>query len=91
MQLYKLELEQAYQAKLDSDKLSSDLNDKAISATREELKEARIQVKSLSYYLSGLQKQVGAAEDQIRELEEAMAGVLGQVLDTGYWILRSWR
>uniref|UniRef100_G1QP62 Lamin-B2 n=1 Tax=Nomascus leucogenys TaxID=61853 RepID=G1QP62_NOMLE len=60
--------------KLDSAKLSSDQNDKAASAAREELKEARMRLESLSYQLSGLQKQASAAEDRIRELEEAMAG-----------------
>ncbi|XP_016065253.1 PREDICTED: lamin-B2 isoform X1 [Miniopterus natalensis] len=74
VRLYKLELEQSYQAKLDSAKLSSDQNDKAASAAREELKEARMRIESLSYQLSGLQKQASAAEDRIRELEEAMAG-----------------
>lgn len=43
---------------LESAKLSSDQNDKAASAAREELKEARMRVESLSYQLSGLQKQV---------------------------------
>ncbi|KAB1259144.1 Lamin-B2 [Camelus dromedarius] len=74
VQLYKRELEQTYQAKLDHAKLSSDQNDKAASAAREELKEARMRVESLSYQLSGLQKQASAAEDRIRELEETMAG-----------------
>ncbi|EFB22873.1 hypothetical protein PANDA_015544, partial [Ailuropoda melanoleuca] len=60
--------------KLDSAKLSSDQNDKAASAAREELKEARMRLESLSYQLSGLQKQASAAEDRIRELEETMAG-----------------
>ncbi|KAK2086970.1 hypothetical protein P7K49_032877 [Saguinus oedipus] len=58
VRLYKLELEQTYQAKLDSAKLSSDQNDKAASAAREELKEARMRLESLSFQLSGLQKQV---------------------------------
>ncbi|KAG8519150.1 Lamin-B2 [Galemys pyrenaicus] len=74
VRLYKLELEQTYQTKLDSAKLSSDQNDKAASAAREELKEAHMRLESLSYQLSGLQKQASAAEDRIRELEEAMAG-----------------
>ncbi|XP_021504580.1 lamin-B2 isoform X2 [Meriones unguiculatus] len=74
VRLYRLELEQTYQAKLDHAKLSSDQNDKAASAAREELKEARMRVESLSYQLSGLQKQASAAEDRIRELEEALAG-----------------
>ncbi|KAL1783102.1 lamin-B2 isoform X1 [Sigmodon hispidus] len=73
VRLYRLELEQTYQAKLDNAKLSSDQNDKAASAAREELKEARMRVESLSYQLSGLQKQASAAEDRIRELEEALA------------------
>ncbi|XP_026641002.1 lamin-B2 isoform X2 [Microtus ochrogaster] len=74
VRLYRLELEQTYQAKLDNAKLSSDQNDKAASAAREELKEARMRMESLSYQLSGLQKKASAAEDRIRELEEAMAG-----------------
>lgn len=74
VRLYKLELEQTYQAKLDNAKLSSDQNDKAASAAREELKEARMRLESLSYQLSSLQKQASAAEDRIRELEETMAG-----------------
>uniref|UniRef100_A0A8D0H6N3 Lamin-B2 n=1 Tax=Sphenodon punctatus TaxID=8508 RepID=A0A8D0H6N3_SPHPU len=71
--LYKMELEQTYQAKLENAKLSSDQNDKAASAAREELREARMRIESLSYQLSGLQKQASAAEDRIRELEEMMA------------------
>nr|KAF6401376.1 lamin B2 [Rousettus aegyptiacus] len=74
VRLYRLELEQTYQAKLDHAKLSSDQNDKAASAAREELKEARMRVESLSYQLSGLQKQASAAEERARDLEEAMAG-----------------
>ncbi|XP_024595858.1 lamin-B2 [Neophocaena asiaeorientalis asiaeorientalis] len=74
VRLYRLELEQTYQAKLDNAKLSSDQSDKAASAAREELKEARMRVESLSYQLSGLQKQANAAEDRIRELEETVAG-----------------
>uniref|UniRef100_G3THW6 Lamin-B2 n=1 Tax=Loxodonta africana TaxID=9785 RepID=G3THW6_LOXAF len=74
VRLYRLELEQTYQAKLENAKLSSDQNDKAASAAREELKEARVRVESLSYQLSSLQKQASAAEDRIRELEETIAG-----------------
>ncbi|NXA42547.1 LMNB2 protein, partial [Eudromia elegans] len=74
VKLYKLELEQTYQAKLENAKLASDQNDKAAGAAREELKEARMRIESLSYQLSALQKQASAAEDRIRELEEMMAG-----------------
>ncbi|XP_074926911.1 lamin-B2 [Chelonoidis abingdonii] len=74
VKLYKMELEQTYQAKLENAKLSSDQNDKAASAAREELKDARMRIESLSYQLSGLQKQASVAEDRIRELEDMMAG-----------------
>lgn len=43
---------------LENAKLSSDQNDKAAGAAREELKEARMRIETLSYQLSGLQKQV---------------------------------
>lgn len=43
---------------LENAKLSSDQNDKAAGAAREELKEARMRIEALSYQLSGLQKQV---------------------------------
>jgi hypothetical protein len=43
VRLYRLELEQTYQAKLENAKLSSDQNDKAANAAREELQEARMQ------------------------------------------------
>ncbi|XP_028906862.1 lamin-B2 [Ornithorhynchus anatinus] len=74
VKIYKIELEQTYQAKLENAKLASDQNDKAASAAREELKEARVRMESLSYQLSSLQKQASAAEDRIRELEEMLAG-----------------
>lgn len=45
---------------LENAKLSSDQNDKAAGAAREELKEARMRIEALSYQLSGLQKQVKA-------------------------------
>ncbi|XP_063002926.1 lamin-B2 [Elgaria multicarinata webbii] len=72
VQLYKQELEHTYQAKLENARLCSDQNDKAASAAREELKEARVRIESLSYQLSGLQKQANAAEERIRDLEELM-------------------
>lgn len=70
--LYKDELEQAFAAKLENAKVSSDLNDKAMSSAREELLESRSRIESLSYQLSSLQKQLAASEDRIRELEEIL-------------------
>uniref|UniRef100_A0A8B9HPD0 Lamin B2 n=1 Tax=Astyanax mexicanus TaxID=7994 RepID=A0A8B9HPD0_ASTMX len=69
---YKEELEQTFQAKLDNAKVSSDLNDKAVSTAREELQEAHVRIESLSYQLSALQKQAAAAEDRVRELEDIL-------------------
>uniref|UniRef100_A0A8C5RK42 Lamin B2 n=1 Tax=Laticauda laticaudata TaxID=8630 RepID=A0A8C5RK42_LATLA len=74
VQLYKVELEQTYQAKLENAKLCSDQNERAASAAREELNEARMRIEALSYQLSGLQKQVSTAEERMRDLEELMAG-----------------
>lgn len=71
--LYKEELEHTFQAKLDNAKVSSEINDKAMSSAREELQESRTRIESLGYQLSALQKQVAASEDRIRELEEILS------------------
>ncbi|XP_006803704.1 lamin-B2 [Neolamprologus brichardi] len=71
--IYKEELEQTFQAKLDNAKVSSEINDKAMSSAREELQESRTRIESLGYQLSALQKQVVASEDRIRELEEILS------------------
>ncbi|KAM8939768.1 lamin-B2 [Pelodytes ibericus] len=73
VKMYKEELEQTYQAKLDNIRRSSDHNDKAANAAREELSEARMRIETLSYQLSGLQKQANSAEERIRELEELLS------------------
>ncbi|XP_066503781.1 lamin-B2 [Hoplias malabaricus] len=70
--LYKEELEQTFQAKLNNAKVSSDFNDKAVSTAREELQEARVRIESLTYQLSALQKQASATEERVRELEEIL-------------------
>ncbi|KAA8589877.1 hypothetical protein FQN60_013242 [Etheostoma spectabile] len=71
--LYKGELEQTFQAKLDNAKVSSEINDKAVGTAREELQESRMRIESLGYQLSALQKQAAASEDRIRELEEILS------------------
>jgi len=73
MQLYKNELEITFHAKLDNAKVSSDMNDKAMSAAREEAQESRLRIESLSYQLSALQKQAAAAEERVRELEDLLS------------------
>ncbi|XP_033477684.1 lamin-B2 [Epinephelus lanceolatus] len=71
--LYKGELEQTFQAKLDNAKVSSEINDKAMSTAREELQESRVRIEGLGYQLSALQKQLANSEDRIRELEEILS------------------
>lgn len=73
VRLCRLELEQTYQTKLENARLSSDQNEKAASAAREELQEARVRIESLSYQLSSLQNKASADEERIRELEAAAA------------------
>lgn len=45
-------------SQLENAKLCSDQNERAASAAREELNEARMRIEALGYQLSGLQKQV---------------------------------
>lgn len=71
--LYKEEVEQTFQAKLDNAKVSSEINDKAMGTAREELQESRMRIESFGYQLSALQKQAAASEDRIRELEEILS------------------
>nr|XP_020476566.1 lamin-B2 [Monopterus albus] len=71
--LYKEELEHTFQAKLDNAKMSSEINDKAMSTVREELQESRIRIENLGYQLNALQKQLATSEDRIRELEEILS------------------
>ncbi|XP_060934351.1 lamin-B2 [Limanda limanda] len=71
--LYKEELEQTFQAKLDNAKGSSEMNDRAVSTAREEVQESRMRIESLGYQLNALQKQVATSEDRIRELEEILS------------------
>ncbi|XP_068600045.1 lamin-B2 [Brachionichthys hirsutus] len=71
--LYKEELEQTFQAKLDNAKVTSAMNDKAVSTAREELQESRVRIENFGYQLNALQKKVAASEDRIRELEEILS------------------
>uniref|UniRef100_A0A8C4HJW1 Lamin B2 n=1 Tax=Dicentrarchus labrax TaxID=13489 RepID=A0A8C4HJW1_DICLA len=68
---FEVKLAQALQ--LDNAKVSSEINDKAMSTAREELQESRMRIESLGYQLSALQKQAAASEDRIRELEEILS------------------
>ncbi|CAJ0930731.1 unnamed protein product [Ranitomeya imitator] len=73
VKLYKDELEQTYQAKLENARLSSEMNSSTAHSTREELMESRLRIDSLSSQLSDLQKESRAWYDRMQELEELLA------------------
>lgn len=54
---------------LDNAKVSSEINDKAMSSAREELQESRTRIESLGYQLSALQKQVWPYGHQYTQME----------------------
>uniref|UniRef100_H3A5N7 Lamin B1 n=1 Tax=Latimeria chalumnae TaxID=7897 RepID=H3A5N7_LATCH len=57
VKLYKEELERTYDAKLENARLASEMNSNTASTAREELKETRLRIESLSSQLSNLQKE----------------------------------
>lgn len=73
VKLYKEELEQTYQAKLENARMASEMNSSTASSTKEELVESRMRIDSLSSQLSNLQKESRAWHDRMQELEETLA------------------
>ncbi|XP_071997666.1 lamin-B1 [Engystomops pustulosus] len=73
VKVYKDELEQTYQAKLENARLSSEMNSSTAQSTREELMESRLRIDSLTAQLSDLQKESRAWYDRMQELEELLA------------------
>ncbi|XP_072272116.1 lamin-B1 [Pyxicephalus adspersus] len=73
IKIYKEELEQTYQAKLENARLSSEMNSSTVNSTREELMESRLRIESLTNQLSDLQKESRAWYDRMQELEELLA------------------
>ncbi|KAI5101117.1 lamin-B2 [Silurus meridionalis] len=72
VKLYKTELEQTFQAKLENAIVSSKINDAEVCTAREELQEARVRIEGLTYQLSALQKQAASAEERLHELEDLL-------------------
>lgn len=72
IKLYKEEMEQTFHAKLENAKLASEMSSSSASASREELKESRMHIESLSSQLSRLQKESRALQDRILELENTL-------------------
>ncbi|XP_063310215.1 lamin-B1 [Pelobates fuscus] len=73
VKIYKEELENTYQAKLENARLSSEMNSSAANSSREEVMESRLRIDSLTSQLSELQKESRAWQEQLQELEEMLA------------------
>nr|XP_014348029.1 PREDICTED: lamin-B1 isoform X2 [Latimeria chalumnae] len=72
VKLYKEELERTYDAK-ENARLASEMNSNTASTAREELKETRLRIESLSSQLSNLQKEARTWQDRIQELEDMLS------------------
>uniref|UniRef100_A0A4W5LL97 Lamin B1 n=1 Tax=Hucho hucho TaxID=62062 RepID=A0A4W5LL97_9TELE len=73
VKLYKDEMENTYVAKLENVRLSSEMNSSSASMAREELRESSLRVESLAAQLASMQKETRGWQDQIHELESALA------------------
>lgn len=58
---------------LDNAKVSSEINDKAMSSAREEVQESRTRIESLGYQLSALQKQVWVYDHRLLQHFEQLS------------------
>uniref|UniRef100_A0A4W3J976 Lamin B1 n=1 Tax=Callorhinchus milii TaxID=7868 RepID=A0A4W3J976_CALMI len=72
VKIYKEELEQNYQNKLENARLASAMTTRSSKATEEELRENRMRIESLSTQLSSMQKDARAWQDKIQELEDTL-------------------
>ncbi|XP_050768539.1 lamin-B1 [Gymnogyps californianus] len=73
VKLYREELEQTYQTKLENARLSSEMSNSAANSVREELNESRIRIDNLSSHLASLQKESRTWQDRVQELEDDLA------------------
>ncbi|XP_032531287.1 lamin-B1 [Chiroxiphia lanceolata] len=73
VRLYKAELEQTYHSKLESARLSSEMNSSAADTIREQLNESRLRIEGLSSHITSLQKESRAWQDRAQELESSLA------------------
>ncbi|XP_010074532.1 PREDICTED: lamin-B1, partial [Pterocles gutturalis] len=73
MNLCKKELEQAYLAKLENARLSSEMSNAKANSAREELNESLVRIDNLSSHLASLQKECRAWQDRVQELEDRLA------------------
>ncbi|KFW81980.1 Lamin-B1, partial [Manacus vitellinus] len=73
VRLYKAELEQTYHSKLESARLSSEMNSSAANTIREQLNESQLRIEGLSSHITSLQKESRAWQDRAQELENSLA------------------
>ncbi|XP_027564851.1 lamin-B1 [Neopelma chrysocephalum] len=73
VRLYKAELEQTYHSKLESARLSSEMNSSAANTIREQLNESQLRIEGLSSHITTLQKESRAWQDRAQELENSLA------------------
>ncbi|NWQ72372.1 LMNB1 protein, partial [Neopipo cinnamomea] len=73
VRLYKAELEQTYHSKLESARLSSEMNSSAANTIREQLNESHLRIEGLSSHITSLQKESRAWQDRAQELENSLA------------------
>ncbi|XP_056677096.1 lamin-B1 [Monodelphis domestica] len=72
VKLYKEELEQSYNDKLENARLSSEMIASTVNSAREELMESHMRNENLSSQLSNLQKEFRACLDRMHELEDLL-------------------
>ncbi|XP_010295525.1 PREDICTED: lamin-B1-like, partial [Phaethon lepturus] len=73
MKMYKEELTQNYNAKLESAILISERRSSAAKSVREELSQSQAQIDNLSSNINSLQKESRALQNRVQELEENLA------------------
>ncbi|CAN9500869.1 unnamed protein product [Ophioblennius macclurei] len=74
--VYKEDLHNTFQSKLQNAQSSSQLSDQTVFSVREELQDSQNRVQTLVLQLSSLQKQLASSEDRTRELEEVLSAEL---------------
>ncbi|KAM6990951.1 lamin-B1 [Passerculus sandwichensis] len=73
VRLYKEQLEATYSSRLESARMSSEVNSSAVHTIREQLNESRMRIESLSSLITSLQRESREWQDKVQELETTLA------------------
>ncbi|KAF2981035.1 hypothetical protein EK904_010087 [Melospiza melodia maxima] len=73
VRLYKEQLEATYSSRLESARMSSEVNSSAVHTIREQLNESRMRIESLSSLITSLQRESREWQDKVQELEITLA------------------